>query len=323
MKILVTSDWHIHTYKDFPNREENIFSVVEDMFSYCNDNDIDTIYFGGDLVHANNNTPIKVTLKVLDLFDRMFTIYPNISVYGISGNHGIGEKSIFDKAHKLISWVRILSERFSNNFYCIDMDVAYTHLDGDCEVYGIPYLEFKEDFDKALTIQSDRARRSKAKFKTLLIHQTPDFPSINFPMDTNPNDPRYKVFDHVHCGHIHKRMPITDYFSLIGTPTQLSFDEGGIQVDNGFLVYDTETKQNTFHRLDYPKFVEVKEGEPHPPNCYVREISNYKPTVTTAVRSDFTSDNSKDSILLSYCKAQDIQDQATIDEGLKILDKIR
>lgn len=320
MKILVTSDWHIHTYKDFPNREENIFSAIEDMFSYCNDNNIDTIYFGGDLVHANNNTPIKVTLNVLDLFDRMFTKYPNIRVYGISGNHGIGEKSIFDKAHKLISWVRILSNRFPSNFFCMDMNIQKIRLG---EVYGIPYLEFKEDFDKALTFQSEFASKSDAKFKTLLIHQTPDFPSINFPMDTNPNDPRYKVFDHIHCGHIHKRMPITDTFTLIGTPTQLGFDEGGLHIDNGFLVYDTHTCKNTFHRLDYPKFVEVKEGQPHPPNCYVREISTYKPTVTTANRLDFTQDNSKDDILISFCKAQDIQDQVTIDTGLKILSKIK
>lgn len=323
MKILVTSDWHIHTYKDFPNREENIFSAVEDMFSYCNDNNITAIYFGGDLVHANNNTPIKVTLKVLNLFDKLFTKYPNIRVYGISGNHGIGEKSILDKAHKLISWVRILSQRFPSNFICIDMNCSYTSYTEQTEVYGIPYLEFKEDFDKALTIQSEFASKSDAKFKTLLIHQTPDFPSINFPMDTNPNDPRYKLFDHVHCGHIHKRMPITEYFSLIGTPTQLDFDEGGLQVDNGFLIYDTHTCKNTFHRLDYPKFVEVKEGQPHPPNCYVREIPTYKPTVTTAQRLEFTSDNSKDNILVSYCKAQNIEDQATIDLGLKILQKVK
>ena len=321
MKILVTSDWHIHTYKDFPNREENIFSAVEDMFSYCNDNNITAIYFGGDLVHANNNTPIKVTLNVLDLFERMFDKYPQINVFAISGNHGLGEKSILERANNLISWVQILSKRFSN-FNCIDMGSWYTSDTQDTVVYGIPYLEFKEDFDKALTIQSDKAAKSTAKFKTLLIHQTPDFPTINFPMDTNPNDPRYKVFDHVHCGHIHKRMPITEYFSLIGTPTQLGFDEGGLQVDNGFLVYDTETKKNTFHKLDYPKFVEVKEGEPHPPNCYVRELPNYVPTVTTASREEFTEGNSKDAILVSYCKAQGIEDQATIDVGLKILSKI-
>jgi|TARA_R110000850_G_scaffold86615_3_gene186491 DNA repair exonuclease SbcCD nuclease subunit len=321
MKILVTSDWHIHTYKDFPNREENIFSAVEDMFSYCNDNNITAIYFGGDLVHANNNTPIKVTLNVLDLFERMFDEYPQINVFAISGNHGLGEKSILERANNLISWVQILSKRFSN-FNCIDMGSWYTSDTQDTVVYGIPYLEFKEDFDKALTIQSDKAAKSIGKFKTLLIHQTPDFPTINFPMDTNPNDPRYKVFDHVHCGHIHKRMPITEYFSLIGTPTQLGFDEGGLQVDNGFLVYDTETKKNTFHKLDYPKFVEVKEGEPHPPNCYVRELPNYVPTVTTASREEFTEGNSKDAILVSYCKAQGIEDQATIDVGLKILSKI-
>ena len=324
MKILVTSDWHIHNFSDFSvndSRMENIFSAIRDMFIYADNNSISTILFCGDLVERQNTTPIKVTLEILKFFRTMFRTYPDITIIGISGNHDLGEKSVLSNCSNLVSWVKIMGGDFPNNFRCIDNDNYFRN---NTNYFGIPYLEYKEDYDKALQAKYEEAKLSSGATKILMIHQTPDLPGMNIPMDTDPNDPRYSIFTHVFCGHIHKRMSLTENFDLIGTPLQHSFDEGGLQVENGFIEYDLSTKEKKYINLDYPKFVEIKEGQNRPDNCYVRILPTFTATTTidAVQREKFAQSTNREDIVKSYFEVDGDGDKETLSIGLKIIQEI-
>lgn len=300
----------------------NIFSAIKDMFIYADKHGIRTILFGGDLVERQNTTPIKVTLEILKFFRTMFRTYPDTTIIGISGNHDLGEKSVFTNCHNLVSWVKIIAGA-NENFICLDKHDLPNPKDG-VHYFGIPYLEYKEDYDKMLEYQYKMAQTSPCATKILIIHQTPDLPNMNIPMDTDPNDPRYKVFTHVFCGHIHKRMSLTNNFDLIGTPLQHSFDEGGLHIENGFIEYDLTTKEKKYINLNYPKFVEVKEGQEHPDNCYVRVLPTFTGTtnIDATQREKFAQSTNREDIVKSYFEVDGDGDKETLAIGLKIIQEI-
>lgn len=323
MKVIVTSDWHIHNYKNYSeddSRMKNIFSSILDMFNYAHQNNIETILFGGDMVERQVTTPIKVILETLQFFKDTFEKFPNIQVIAISGNHDLGEKSIFHTAESLVSWCHIMGNTFEQ-WHCIDLKSMQVD---NLHIFGIPYLEYKEDYDKSLTLVTAQKELSNARYSILLIHQTPHLPGLNIPMDTDPNDERYGVFDQVFCGHIHKRMHLATNFNLIGTPLQHSFDEGGYQVDNGFIEYNVETKEKKYINLNYPKFIEIKEGQTEPSNCYVRTLPTFKGTsgIDSIQREVFSSNTNRQTVVSSYFEVEGNGDKDTLDIGLKILSKL-
>lgn len=325
MKILISSDWHIHNYREFDedgSRMGNILKSIEDQFIYATNNDIETIVCGGDMVHQQRNTPIKVTLEIIKFFTRMFKDHPTVTMYGITGNHDLGEKAVLGSYENLTSWAWIMDSIFEG-FICFDgSSVTVYEGTSSCNLVGIPYLEFKEDFSKALDIASEYGVTVPRPI--LFIHQTPHLPNLNIPMDTDPNDTRYDVFDHVFCGHIHKRMELNNKFTLIGTPIQHGFDEGGLHVKNGFIVYDTITKDKVWINTDYPKFVEIKEGQAEPSNCYIRVLPTFKGSsaIAPAQREKFANTTKREDILKAYYDAEGEGDNDVLDVGLKIIAQI-
>lgn len=298
MKISISSDWHLHNWKDSFSKEnerlENQLQAIRCQFEHAHKNNIRVIVVAGDFVQMHKNTPIKVTLSLLTLLKEMFYKYPDIEMYGITGNHDNYEKCVLINYDKLSSWPRILHKMFRPRFNC--MDGGYYNLsvgDSFITIMGIPYMDYKEDYTKVLNKMAEVCKRVGNYRKILFIHQTPNFLNMNMPMDTDPNDSIYDCWDQVFCGHIHKRMQLTDKFTTIGTMVQLGFGEGGKDVDNGFLVYDSETNTKEWVNLDFPKFVEVKEGEDHPNNCYVRELPTFKHSTSMkpSQRKHYTTNN--------------------------------
>ena len=149
-KVLVFSDAHAHNFSQFDtdgSRLLNCERVIADMFKSAAYHECRTIAFCGDLTDKVNSIPIKVALMLVNIFKAAFTKYPDIDVVAISGNHDLGERSYLHNSHNLASTINLLHDIFPNRFVCIDRDY-YTL--NEVRFIGIPYLEHKEHFSKAL-----------------------------------------------------------------------------------------------------------------------------------------------------------------------------
>lgn len=301
MKIAIFSDLHIHNYKRFDvngSRLLNCLSALSSIFWYCHNTGIRHIVFGGDLFDQKKALPTEVINATAKAFSLLFSQHPDIEFYAISGNHDHATKNLYDNpCEHSLTW---LSYMFPNNFTVID-NGAYRL--PEVTIYGIPYYQTKEDFDKAL---------QRAKGQLLFIHQTPYGIKNKFiHTDVDPSD--FMHFKHVFCGHIHQHEKLLDNFTVIGSPLHRDF--GDVGEDNGFLVYDTQT--NTFVRelLGLPKFEKVQ--------TITEESQNYQQEIVQEIEQhtdleQYDNSKSHSELVTNYWK-DNSEDEQLLNVGKSLL----
>jgi DNA repair exonuclease SbcCD nuclease subunit len=271
------TDLHANEYKQHSlhhDRLEECLQVIDDVYRACKKTGASTVLFGGDLNDIPKLTYTVVMNALMNRFAAWIDKRPGIRWFAISGNHDICNKSYYkeDEAGNIEyagSMLTAFATAFPDNFFLIDNTGQFiggdTNVNGLGGVYGIPYYEHKEHYSKALDKAVTYVNGWKEEFPslstTLLIHQTPEgIYNSHIKADTDPNDPRYAIFDMVLCGHIHQSQLINKKFLVGGNP--LHRDLGDIGNDKGIWSLDLADPSNTLQFISrkgkYPEFKRVR-----------------------------------------------------------------
>lgn len=318
----VFSDWHIHNYKrynDNSSRLKNCISVLFDLAEFCRANGITTILFSGDLYDTQKALLTEVVNETIKAFQTFEKDYPEITIYGISGNHDHSTKNTLENpAVSALEHIAMVCSNF------VLIDDKQVEIEEGLTITGIPYYEYKEQFEQRLEEATVRVKEYGAEKNFLLIHQTPaGIVNDLIPFEANPRDPRFREFDYVFCGHIHGRQDLWDNFSLVGNPIHRDLaDEGK---EKGFLVMNLrkpEKGYKFFELKGYPKFVSIYEDEE------IEEGIDYvvrRPRLDTAKLQeeakvdDFRADLSAKELITNFWKEAEGKDEELLEVGLSFI----
>lgn len=264
MKFTALTDLHIHNYKRFDksgSRLNNCLDVIQDVFSYNDENDIEYTLFSGDLFDSEKTLPTIVVNNTIKVLKNMFDQHPKQKWICISGNHDYATKNLIGtKAETALSHLALI---FPGRFILIDNH--FHNEKYEIMVTGIPYFEYKEHFIEKLQEVSEKCSEEYHETYSdedptimipniLMIHQTPKNSNPMIPFDIEATDPLFDNYDLIICGHIHKREKLSPKFWLVGSPIHKSLEDEG--EEKGFMVFDTEDLLNPefIYLEDYPHF---------------------------------------------------------------------
>lgn len=327
MKALYFTDLHVHNYKQFDtdaSRLHNCLRVIDILFQYANKHKIEYILFGGDLYDRQKAIPTVVVNSVVAKFTELFNTYKDIKFIAISGNHDHASANLLHSpAETSLTHLNTIFDRF------ILIDNESHTLEIGLQVHGIPYYEYADDYHTQLDAVVERVNNAKQTETyprhILLIHQTPDgIMNAGIPMDTNPNDRRYKVFEWVGCGHIHAKQVLTETFILGGSP--IHCDANDIGSDKGFWVLDFSQGEKTTYKFKslnsiFPTFkvVDNEEDGAEETNCFIVVKPKKDIIALPTIADNFTNDLSQETLLRNFWQEKDGQDEALLAMGLKFI----
>lgn len=252
MKILITADWGLHTWKSYgydaetglPRRLREQQKVLEQIQSIIVSKQIGHMIHGGDLYHKVGEIPVEC-LNVADNFFESLPIPWSIA----EGNHDMVDREspkwfqsavrIFGKAHKDIGKVKLVGW---GDF------VDYDELKG----YDLLVLH---------------------KQPTLTNRYGHRFQGVNWKKLAQNNG---LVF----FGHYHERMALSDNCFTIGPPMITQFGEFGTR---GVWIVDTDGWKVEFVKLEYPEFLTVENSDD------VKDDGNYYKVLNARKRIDKTN----------------------------------
>ena len=323
MKIGVFSDWHIHRYRAFSSYPDERLNIVLSLFTnlieHIEDN-VSTWIFAGDLYDQQKVLPIQVVNQTLFEFKRLFTKYPEVVIYAISGNHDYATtNTLHDPASTSLFHLSVL---FPDNFILIDNDTKAIP-NTDLTVTGIPYYDDPQEFDRAYTAQVDKLDQVNSN-SILVIHQTPSGIS-NGIIEADVQVSDFSDWGMVFCGHIHGRQQITDNFLVVGSP--MHHNAGDIGTKKGFTFFDsTNIRELEFLPLtNFPSF--VREGqEGITPQDYVIPAKATLATAGSDLPMSSTIDtrfmgNDKKELISNYLSEIGIEDDDLLAVGLNLIHK--
>lgn len=237
MKTLVFSDLHVHDYKMFnadQTRAQKAADMIEYVFKLAEKNDIEQIWFTGDMGDQFANVSVIAMNAILMAFERCFREYPNIEFIAIPGNHDFATHSTFS-----IPGITVMDafERGPNgglfsNFILLHNGI-YSHEAG-FSVIGIPYYEDPDNFWRALDDNMNRVQYPDNMY--LMMHQM-IWPENSFiPDDVNWEDDRFEKFQWVLNGHVHHPSMWSNFIN-VGSP--LHRDASDVDGDKGLWLLDT------------------------------------------------------------------------------------
>jgi DNA repair exonuclease SbcCD nuclease subunit len=276
MKVLLFSDHHSHKWKSHStitedginSRLQQGIDVLTEITAICYNEEIDFVFFGGDLFHIRN--PISV-----DTFNMTYDAIKGIadSVHGLHmlvGNHDQLNRN--GNVYNIHAFEDIEGVKMMDHVGW--WDVAY---DGETlSVLSVPYA-----YDISSTKQCVEEILSDTMTRTnciLLGHFGIDKALVganHVLRDKHlltTKDLGFSRFDKVFLGHYHKHQQLTPNAYYIGST--MSQDWGDQGDKRGCLIWDTETDEVVFHELTSPRFL----LDPKPNEVkgnFVKITSNY------------------------------------------------
>lgn len=324
---LITSDWHIHDWKQFNKDDVRIDDnklLIADMFLKAEELKL-PIFFAGDLTH----TPQALSVKTLDTYMEFFGLATAIKykLYGIPGNHDIYGTSYVNKP--IFSTFNSFCRAFPSQLNNISFKAVALN-DPQLIVCGIPYITYNADFEKAVdrarhvTEQVAKTRTSVFK-KILLIHTDlhgaldPDGREVG----TVENIPQnlgkfFKGFDKVFAGHIHKFGALWgDKVYMVGAPNQQRKSDSGC--DMGYLLlYDDGTVKQV--KTEYPEFRYYKEGDEIDDYHYWTKVEESK-VERKKKTVGFSPTKDRSSLAKAYMKNEGVKSKRRLTELIDVLNK--
>jgi DNA repair exonuclease SbcCD nuclease subunit len=307
-RFVIFSDLHIDNYSRFNNKHsrlDNTLFALEDMFEYCNRNEVDIIINGGDLFNKSYLDG-SVIYRTYIMLNKLFKQYPNIKLLSITGNHELEFKNIYpEKPTSSILWLKSV---FSNNFFIIDNKNIELH---GITIYGIPYYEYPEMFYQALESFGEIEQES-----ILICHQMTPFE--NLPCDIDWERPIFTKFKRIFVGHIHAHYNFKNITS-IGSP--LGRDFGDVNHTNkGFIFYDYLSESIRKIDLKYPKFIYTDDELFEDDFNYFKFIPKETEVVIEKEEAEIiNSYMKKEDIITNYLNAIGNKDNDILSTGLKLI----
>lgn len=317
-RIVVFSDPHVHPFRAFSvnnSRLMNSVNVIRDVFREAHARGVKTVFFCGDMNQEHGKIDTWVINLLTDVFQEMHDQYPDIVVYGISGNHDHKWKNTLDNPapSALLALEKALPEVFILWDNCGDTVE-------DIYLCGIPYYEFPEDFYAVLDKMV--ASIPKGKRVVLLMHQTPSGSIDPIPSQINPKDNRFEKFHLVLNGHIHRHQWFGNNFTTVGSPLQQ--DLGDIGQEKGILYADMDKQpfaELEHIPLSYPQFRRLKFGDAIP-KAWENDYILFDPPPTEEQQmadvDRFGANNSPRDIVQAYGEHSRLE-QEIINVGLTLL----
>lgn len=324
MKIVHFSDLHLDEYKGTSKvpgqRLEDCLRVLDDAFTLAAKTQSKLITFGGDWNNMQQFIPIVVQNKTMERLQKLFDKYPAVRILAIKGNHDFATKNLIDQpAEASIEGLTYAFSRFNI------LDNSGIQVPGGGAIYGIPYYEFPEHYDKMLDKAVEWAKDAQGPV-TLLIHQTPNvIGNAHLKADTDVNDPRYDHFDLILCGHIHIVQHITPKFVLTGNPLQKDLSDAGLE--KGLWVFEATDPQRSLKFVSrkgrYAEFKTRRESEPADPadeNNIVTVLPDDAKIVLDerAAASSFGKGVDNQTMLRNYWEQLDGNDEELLQTGLHL-----
>lgn len=320
--VIVLTDVHIHNYKQYnqgTSRLDNTLSVLHIVFKYAIKHNINYILFAGDLYDNQKLLPTSAVNALISLLLQYCQEAPEITFIAISGNHDQATKNLLESP--AVTALTHLQDACLN-FKLID---NASYIIGGVAIHGIPYYEYKEHYQEKLKYSAGKKIKNKKNY--ILIHQTPSgIGNDAIPIDTDINDLLYENFEYVFCGHIHKRIQLSEKFLLVGSPLHRDRSDEG--EDKGFIVMDLEAPENGYKFVSlnskFPVFrtkfygETLKKGEEKDFINWLPTSSNLLEGSTEIEPSKFRTDISPDKLMENYCDELGI-DKATLKTGLKFI----
>jgi len=269
MKLIGTSDWHLHNFKDYANvgsgginsRAQWILYAIRQILHYAHVYGIKHVLFAGDMFHQRGKVEVSLYNAVYDTIEDFFYNY-GVTVIMIPGNHDNIDNS--DKPE-------FSFRKFSEIAWVVDdFDVIGVKSDlagkVDVNVFCAPFVKnVKKTKDKL----EEFANRAKNMPNSILMshigvtggvtgkehYALKDMYAIR---ELKPECYKYVVLGHYHTPQV---LPGTRNAFYCGMPLQRDFnDEGSAR---GFFVMDTDKRCDIqFVEIPMtPKFISVEYNE--------------------------------------------------------------
>jgi len=326
MRAIVFSDLHVHDYKQFNKdhvRVDNTVNMLKYIFKFADKNEINHIFFTGDLFDQFANVSVIVINKVIKAFDECFKAYPDIEFIAISGNHDFATKNTFESPG--FSGLDILSgDGLFTSF--ILLNGVYNHEHKGFSVMGIPYFVSKEHFWHYFKNTKDLIQYKDNAY--LLMHQMvwPENPMVED--DVNLEDNRFMDFKWVFNGHVHHKGILSNNFLNVGSP--IHRDASDIGIRKGIWIVDLEPGSDTLPKFwdtteRNPQYIQKAYGEPESDWEKQQYITWYHPDIKKQVKEDdfdsskFNTELKPEELLTNFCQEVEPDNKDLLKAGLNLL----
>lgn len=190
-------------------------------------NNGDKVFILGDLFHNRTYLNIKVTSKVLELFEKLENM--NIDIHILTGNHDLWAEH--DYRYNSLN----ILKRFDN--VTLYTEPTTLSLD-DKKVLMLPWITSLEKEHESL-------RKYAGKVDYLFTHSDLRGAKTNMKVELKhgPTIAEFVGYPKVYAGHIHLHQKI-DHFTFLGSPYHLDRNDKGNQ--KGLTVLDIQTGEEEF-----------------------------------------------------------------------------
>ena len=259
MKLLLFSDLHAHTYREFAyppldpvnlnSRLEYCLSVLDRIREYARTHMIENVLFAGDLFDKRN----VIQTAMYNLIFNSVALFreDEIDLFLIPGNHD--QTTVDGTVHSLYPMQAVARV----------IDQPSNIKIGDALVRFVPYMDDAKELKKAISLVP-----KNSKGPILLVAHAGLSGAVTGPVEYQPEEelsPREDVpnaYDFAFFGHYHKRQMMRERCWYIGSPMQQNRGERENH-DKGFIVFNTETLKYKNIPLGMPEFVTVEVNKNH------------------------------------------------------------
>ena len=273
MIVALYSDLHAHPYNNGTllehgtnSRVQDAVSVIRQVYTYAVDNDLDYVFFGGDLFDRRKSIDVDTYNKIHEVIQECSE---RVNTIMIPGNHDQANKS--GSIHAL--------ERFQSDSCTVVGEPGWHCLIDDVWLFAVPYYD--DGVLIAQYIAEGLKRKPEGKRHLLLIHYGIEGAKLGPSDYVIPCELKLPMlcldeWDMVFSGHYHIGQQLGSKFHYIGSAMQHRWDDVGFE--KTFIVYNSDT--NSFSRVPTvaPKFLEIRDKTVNHDvkNCFVRIIREYE-----------------------------------------------
>jgi DNA repair exonuclease SbcCD nuclease subunit len=252
-KVLLATDLHVHPHKRKIERLEDCLKVLEWIFETAREQNIDTILFGGDLLHDRQKIEVYTYQRLFETLKRNLT--GNLKLYLLLGNHDLwfnDNTSISSVVpFSSLPGVVIIDQPTRLNLKGVNWDfIPFTH-------------------DPITAVENLKKQPGSAQYclghialDGAILHGT-HTAEVSIEHDGDMVRVSADLFAHyktVIFGHYHCAQKINDVVEYLGSPLQLSFGEAN--QPKYIMMLDCATHEKTYIENTFsPKHLVLRQNE--------------------------------------------------------------